>query len=250
MRKIAIVGSSASSASLAPFADPDWEIWILAWNTMPRADLMFEVHHPGIWHEYAGDGYLQRLAAARNRVMLVKPHADLPEAQVYPADQVMARCSLPNRPVDIFTSSVAYMLGLAIAQGADEIGLWGVDMMADDEYAYQRPATEYLIGLAVGAGIKITIPDQSALCRHNFVYGDLPSIDPFPKATGLTPEVLQARIDHYARDRAATQQRINNDQARLLVLEGHITEAEGLQELVRHYNRGGVIPVIPGTTKP
>jgi hypothetical protein len=247
MRKIAIVGSSASSASLAPFGDATWEIWGLAWHVLPRADRLFEVHNPAIWHAYAGDNYLRRLQTSAAQIVLVKPHPEIPGALIYPVEQVQARCALPDRPADIFTSSISYMMGLALLQCPDEIGLFGVDMMADDEYAYQRPAAEYLIGLAVGAGIKITIPSQSALCRANFVYGDLASIEPFPKATGLTEDVLQARIDHYARDRAATQQRIHTDQARLLVLEGHITESQGLQELVRHFNRGGVIPVIPGT---
>lgn len=38
-------------------------------------------------------------------------------------------------------------------------------MAADDEYGYQRPNCEYLIGLARGRGIKVVIPDESPLCK-------------------------------------------------------------------------------------
>ena len=48
---------------------------------------------------------------------------------------------------------------------ADEIGLWGVDMKAEDEYAYQRPNIEYWLGIAEGKGIKVHIPEASPILK-------------------------------------------------------------------------------------
>lgn len=56
-------------------------------------------------------------------------------------------------------------MALAIHEGAEEIGLWGVDMKDGEEYAYQRPNMEYLIGLAEGNGIGVFIHPDSSLCK-------------------------------------------------------------------------------------
>lgn len=37
--------------------------------------------------------------------------------------------------------------------------------------SYQRPGSEYLIGYARGMGIPVFVPEQSALCKANYVYG-------------------------------------------------------------------------------
>lgn len=246
-RQVAIVGSSPSSCDLAPFADPAWEIWGMAWRDMPRADRLFEVHDPARWPHYAGPYYLDRLKAFGASLTVRVPVDGLPGAIIYPTADVLARCALSNRPADIFTSSVAYMLGLALLElgVGDRIAIFGVDMSADDEWAYQRPATEYLIGLALGSGIAVDVPEQSALCRANFIYG-ADAGDPTGRAAGITETVLLERIDHYRRDRQATQEQINTLIQRRHLIDGHIAEAEALVELVRHFDRGGVIPSLPG----
>lgn len=66
---------------------------------------------------------------------------------------------------DYWNSSIAYMMALAIHEKAEQISIYGVDMDGTDEFAYQRPNMEYLIGIARGKGIRVYIPHQSALCR-------------------------------------------------------------------------------------
>jgi hypothetical protein len=78
---------------------------------------------------------------------------------------------------DYYQSSVAYALALAIAEmehvsqdldvpmGEHEIGLWGIDVSDDSEWAYQRACLEYLVGIARGKGINVHIPESSALCK-------------------------------------------------------------------------------------
>ena len=74
-------------------------------------------------------------------------YSDIPNATAYPMEDVSAVVG------DYFNSSIAYMLGLAIVEKVDRIGIWGVDLNCDDEFAYQRPNAEYLIGFARGRGI-------------------------------------------------------------------------------------------------
>jgi len=63
------------------------------------------------------------------------------------------------------------MMALAILEGATHIGLWGVDMAMSDEYAFQRPSCELMIGYCLGRGIAVTVPEESALCKARRLYG-------------------------------------------------------------------------------
>ena len=53
----------------------------------------------------------------------------------------------------------------------DVIGLWGVDMAASDEYAYQRPGCQFFVLEAGRRGIGIFLPPESDLMRPMPVYG-------------------------------------------------------------------------------
>jgi hypothetical protein len=86
---------------------------------------------------------------------------EVSNALVYPFERVAAAIGRPY-----WNSSISYAMALAIAEGAQEIALYGVDMKGDDEYGYQRPNMEWLVGVAEGRGIKVHIPDESPLCKY------------------------------------------------------------------------------------
>lgn len=60
--------------------------------------------------------------------------------------------------VDWYNSSPAYMVALAIHEGAEAIGLYGIDVLDDSEFSYESPCLEYLLGYAAGKGIEIITP--------------------------------------------------------------------------------------------
>jgi hypothetical protein len=71
-----------------------------------------------------------------------------------------------------FTSSLAWMLAMAImTEGVEEIGLWGVDMAANEEYQWQRPGCQYFLQEAVKRGIEVTLPPESDLLQPALWYG-------------------------------------------------------------------------------
>ena len=61
---------------------------------------------------------------------------------------------------DYFDCSISYMIGLAILRGRD-FRLLGVDLW--DEYQFERPNVEYLIGFARGRGLRVETAEGSAL---------------------------------------------------------------------------------------
>ena len=155
--RVAVIGLSPRTHDLAPWDNPEWEKWGLPWDEgyWPRMDRHFEMHDKRLLmgpHSSRKDGYLARLNSLPNLYM----------QDNYPFDAVAESIG-----AYYFNSSIAYAMALAIHEGAEEIGVWGVDLVSDEEYAYQRPNVEYLIGLARGKGIKVHIPDESALCKFN-----------------------------------------------------------------------------------
>ena len=110
-----------------------------------------------------------------------------PFQQKYPLDDVIKDCLSglveinENREETVrkyFTSTFAYMMGLAIHEKFDVIELYGIDMENNTEYGYQRPCGEFWIGLALGRGIKVTLPEPCLLCQAPlYGYEIVPYVD-------------------------------------------------------------------------
>jgi hypothetical protein len=82
----------------------------------------------------------------------------------YPLDEIVEKFGSKY-----FTSSIAYMLALAITKKPEEINIWGIDMEQGTEYAHQRPCVLYWIGQAEARGI--TVDSSSKLAKSTFMYG-------------------------------------------------------------------------------
>lgn len=168
--KIAIVGTAPTSRLSAPYDDESWEIWTLGANlgAVPRVDKLFQIHSKlaiDVVVDKSKDAYFEELRKLGDKLIVGEAIPELPEAIVYPKDEIVTAFGR------YFTSSIALMLALAIRMGAKEIGLWGVDMTADEEYSHQRPCCEYYLGVARGMGINVTVARQSPILRATRIYG-------------------------------------------------------------------------------
>jgi hypothetical protein len=168
--KIALLGSHPASMNMAPFGDPSWELWACSPQNFnqPRIDAWFELHSLDRKWVPGNEPYVQTLVN-HPRVYIAVPDARLPNGVLYPKDEILAK--YPPLHHGMFSSSVAWMLALAIEQKPDEIGMWGIDMAAGDEYEYQRPGCHYFMGVASELGIKITVPVQSDILEVHPLYG-------------------------------------------------------------------------------
>ena len=167
--KVAICGTSPSSCQKAPYDNEAWEIWSLGGNIHlgKRFTRWFEMHtqrvlrNAGTW-----DVMFQFFGECKEKLVLGHPCDELPNATPYPIEEIKAKFG------KYFTSSIAYMIALAIHEGATEIGLWGIDMLADEEYGGHRPCCEYLLGIAQGKGINVIVAEESPLlhCERMYAY--------------------------------------------------------------------------------
>lgn len=165
--KVAIVGFAASSKDLAPFNDPTWSIWGLnqLYRHIPRADRWFEIHANWNEHVVEGTDHQKWLAEAPIPIYMVDRIPGIPNSVRFPIERAM------QGHLDYFTSTVAFMIALAIQEGFKEIGLWGIDLIVGDEYFYQKPCAEFWIGVAHGKNITVTLPHTTALCKQSHRYG-------------------------------------------------------------------------------
>ena len=192
--KIALIGTAPSSRGLAPYDDPEWQIWACSpGNTgvgkLPRVDAWFEIHSNLLWPECEAYG---------------KPYIEWLKQQTFPIymqDQrlVPHAISLPIQELVtefgkyFFTSSFAYMIAMAIKAGASEIALFGIDMASKDEYIKQRPGGHYFMQEAAKRGIKVSVPFESDLAQPPALYGYDDST-PFGRKMHVREKELQERI--------------------------------------------------------
>ena len=214
--KIAILGSAPSSIKLAPFADQSWQIWGCSpgvYPVAPRVNVWFELHRweppvlgradqqkPWFSPEYCAWMALQPLVWMADKVPQIQ------NSQKFPYQELVNKYGSY-----FFTSSIAWMLAAAIEDilteraerknqpqqdsESDAIGLFGVDMAANEEYADQRPGCQFFIQLAYQLGIQVHIPPESDLMSAPPLYGICESSHILIKLTERRKE-LQTRLNN------------------------------------------------------
>lgn len=168
--KVAIVCGSPSSEFLAPFDDNEWKIWVLG-NRLhhykgKRVDRVFEIHNNLSEHTHP-DKYVEWLIAQNIPMVVSETFPDAHHVERFNYDES------ENLYGSLYlTSSPAYMISYALARGATDIGLYGVDLAIDNhEYYWQRPCVEAWIGFAKGMGVNVCIPEISPVGKCSYVEG-------------------------------------------------------------------------------
>lgn len=168
--KIALIGSAPSSVRNAPYHDPSWQVWGCspgAYGVVPkgRSNIWWELHRYEPGQPWFSPEYCQFLHD-HPMVMVAEKVADIPNGYVLPVKDLTDKYS----PY-FFTSSIAWMMATAIELGAKKIGLWGIDMAANEEYEAQRSGLHYFALIAAQKGIEVGVPPESDLFRPRFLYG-------------------------------------------------------------------------------
>ena len=190
-RKIAIIGSAVSSVSLAPFGDPEWEIWGCSPSNQnaPRVDVWFELHNVELKKREGLGPWMEWLGKQPICFMQTGPSPEFPNARAYPIGEMVQKYG-PYW----WTSQIAYMVAAAIEQGPDTIAIYGVDMAANSEYNQQRLACQFFIMIAKQQGITVYVPPESDLLEPAPLYGFCESSRHYRKLIARSQE-LHGRIN-------------------------------------------------------
>ena len=139
--------------------------------------------HPRNWNsnkampagEYGREpGHVEWLSKFKGELFIQAPDERIPNGTVYPLEEVTAFLNKRlNRSGVYLTSTFAYMIALVLlehskargAQKVSELKIYGINLSTFEEYFNQRPCVEMMLGMAMGMGIKVSIPATSAIFR-------------------------------------------------------------------------------------
>lgn len=168
VRKVALIGG-APTVREAPWDDPSWEIWAhtSVGRFCRRVDRWFELHPRAVYtaETVGGAKHGRRdwygwLKARPEPVYLQEATPEIPSSVTYPKARILAE--FPR----YLTSTVAWMIALAITEGVHTIGLWGIHFESGSEYEEQRAGCEFWLGLAMGRGIQVKLPESCPLLKQ------------------------------------------------------------------------------------
>lgn len=164
-RKVALIGTVTSSLRAAPWEDPSWEIWAhaSASSLCKRVDRYFDLHPAAVIRETRKNAHLDYfgwLKRVQVPVYLQTKDPEVPASVRYPRERIQAE--FPWR----FGSQTAWMIALALTEGVDAIGLFGIHYQHESEYAEQRANCEFWVGVAVGRGVQVVIPASCPVARE------------------------------------------------------------------------------------
>lgn len=194
-KKIAIFGTTPSRMEGPVQDDSGWERWTIGpgGKDAHNWERLFEVH--GVWpadfRDYLND--LSKVEPPRQIVTLPQPdnaaetwtsamarwfHTHGLEPSViegqwkavkrYPREAILDRYARRMW----FSSSISWLIALAIEEGATDIGLWGIDLESDEERYSQFVGCAHLLDLARMRGVNVHLPNSSGLLRDPAPYPD------------------------------------------------------------------------------
>lgn len=258
-KKLAIVGFCETSREFAPYWNSEFEIWGLNRGAlfMPMTEQVtrwFEMHgehivgwqnrRPGRHIEwlnaFQGPVYMhQKVDWVRNsvayplkelaeyfgrNVLRVGHMAPIPNKQSTSGMNEMMLVDGPGDVIDTtdepyLSSSIAYEIALAIYEGFEEIHLYGVDLVTDAEYAWQKPGVEFLLGWAAGHGVKVALPVNCPLLKGT-LYGRGYMSE---RSENMSYEQLASRMTSLQKD----QEKLA---IQIAIVQGSLTELVGFTQ--------------------
>lgn len=196
-RRVVILGSAGPSNRWANELTDDIELWgtNLTHRFLTRpCQRYFQMHHrmhnaesghpPG--HFGRPLDHEEFLRTCGIPVIMQEQDALIPTSEAYPLAEISARFA------PYFTSTIPYMIAMALYEGVDEIGLLGIYLSSSVEYREHRPCVEYWLGIARALGVNVELADGCGLTNAPlYAYSEVVPGEPIGDRLRLTrAEVL------------------------------------------------------------
>jgi len=172
-RTVAIVGAAATSGPWAPWGETD--VWVqnemhgAPWCEVDSVTGWFQLHPKFSFvkpHPYNHWEWLQEEHPFP--IYMQQVYDDIPSSTPYPRREIQRKLignfiRGEEKMEKLFTSTMCYQVALALYEGYERIELYGIELLMDGEYTYQREAMAFWMGKADGMGVSVWIPDRCAL---------------------------------------------------------------------------------------
>jgi hypothetical protein len=153
-------------------------------------DRYFDLHVPACWTRGGKKTarYPKWLASNTVPIYMQEKFPEVPASIKYPKGRILTEFADAR---GYFTNHVAWMIALALTEGVQTIGLFGVNYSVESEYQRQRGSAEYWLGRASGMGVKIVLPEQCTLLHDPALLYGYESHD---KTTGLLVDAYKKKV--------------------------------------------------------
>ena len=146
-----------------------FEIWTMNdwWDFLPwlrNPDRVFQIHcdanggweFPDIWDgKRIGRGWRSMYNESGAKIVTIIDDSELENQVFFPKEY------FTKYGISYFTSTVNYMMAMAVEEGFGTISIQDCAMFGIDEYKYQLPALIYAIRLARERGISVMCPFET-----------------------------------------------------------------------------------------
>jgi len=231
------------------FGNPKKDYWTL--NNMYEAgsktdvyDEWFQIHRPGSNEGHVDDPPMRKFLVEWDKPVWVQrdwgQEMPVKNPWIYPIDEIMERfCprDVYGKPYPYFTNSVDYMLCLAGLRNYEEIQLYGVEFISeqDDEYYTMRQSVNYYIGRLLEAGVRVVIQPHSSLMKGPYWYGyESPKRDPLEKLMKENLNKVKAEKEKHESQKRDLDHKIH-------VLDGGVQTLEQLLKIAKLRDKGAQI---------
>lgn len=195
--------------------------------SIPRWSRWFELHCFDTGRQRWRKEYCDWLMACPGPLYTHARYPDIPHGEPFPFSRLLAKFGR------YFTNSITWMVAHAIDIGATDIAIYGVDMAVSDpvrgnngEYEHQRPSCEWILGWAMGAGINVTVPEESDLLKCNALYAyETHKGDLFAKLKAREAELAKRLREAESQAEQATRTQLH--------LQGALDDLRYMQRLSR-----------------
>lgn len=258
-RTIAIVGyAETCQPPESVWADAHVEKWTLnhGHTIDPRWDRLFEFHSRDVideesrLHHRGVDQWGVMRGEQSRPIYMREAHDDVRQSVRFPVEEFVeffgARCEkIMRRPY--VEMAAGYMIGYAIMKlmpataddylESPEIQVYGFELFDGEEYDHQRACFEFYAGWAMGAGIKVIVPETSAIFANRglYEYGTGESARLLNQAN----RYLTERFELIKKQLGQASQRNADAVAEMQTLSGVLQEVEQQRTYVRHLLKGG-----------
>ena len=200
---------------------PEHEFWglnqghlVFDPRVLSRFTRWFQIHPwaPMVRRQRPEHRHIEWLAQCGIPVYLEEVQPEIPTALRYPYEEVVATIGSNY----FATNSFGYMVALAIHEKFEAIKLYGAGFGPKDiSDAYARPCIEFLLGMAYGKGIRVSVSEGGSALLKGDLYGR--TVD----QSGLALEEALDVLRHYS--------------GRLMYGEERLVVQEASQHLERLY---------------
>lgn len=193
--KLAIVGAEERTRGLAPWDDPEYDIWVLneyaTAEWCKRCTSVLQLHPAYVYTSPNNEKdplHWDWLQSTDIPVYMQEVDQRVPSSIKYPLDEInkefLSTLTYDGVSVKNFDASICYAVALALYLEYDSIDIYGVELVYDLHYRKQQTNFSFWVGVATGRKVPVDMHCSRGLFDHSLYAYEGGFVEPKSKLEG------------------------------------------------------------------